>query len=370
MASSLASKPIPLLRVNMPPRERLMPALERVLYSGTVGEGDAVYEFERRLAARVEAPYASAFYSGTAGLHTALLVAGVSPGDEVVSTPITAEPTNMAILHAGGRTVWADIDPRNGNLDPVSVAARITKRTKAIMIVHHGGIPASLDALGQIAADHQIPVIEDAAHAFGARYQGRPVGSHSRFVLFSFQAVKQMTTVDGGMLTLQREEDAYQCRLLRWFGIDRDKTRVNVEAETVGFKYHMNNVAATIGLVSLETIGAAVATIKANGAWYGDALRDIPGLDLCEWEDVAEPSPIWYSILAERRDDLARKLNEAGIEASLLHRRNDHHPVFAESRVPLPGVDEWWRRALHIPCGWWVGDEDRERIASLIRGGW
>jgi perosamine synthetase len=368
--SSRSSDSIPLFKVNMPARDELLPALENVLYSGQIGEGPPVREFEQRFAAWVGAPQASAFYSGTAALHTALLVAGVGPGDDVVTTAMTAEPSNLAIRHAGGQIVWADVDPRNGNLDPASVAERITPRTKAILAVHYGGIPAPIEALGRVAADHGHTLIEDAAHALGARYGGRPLGSHSRFVMFSFQAIKHLTTVDGGMLTLQTEEDRRQCRLVRWFGIDREAPRTEVDVEIVGFKYHMNNLTATIGLVSLETIERVVARHIENGRWFDSALTGVPGLELCSWEEAAEPSYWFYTVLAERCDDLAARLAEHGIGASKVHRRNDLHPVFSSSKAELPGLDAWWERVLHIPCGWWVTDEDRERIASVIRGGW
>jgi len=361
---------IPLHKVFMAPREALMPRLEAVLYGGQISEGEPVAEFERRFAAFIGQDHALSFYSGTAALHIALLLAGVQPGDEVVSTAVTAEPTNLAILHAGGIPVWADVDPRNGNLEPASVRARITPRTRAILVVHYGGVPAPIDAIGAIAREHGLPVIEDAAHALGARYQGALLGGHSDFVMFSLQAIKHLTTVDGGMLTCRNEAARRRGRLLRWFGIDRQAPRLEVDVAEAGFKYHMNNVNATIGLVQLEHVGAAIARHVENGRWLDRALRGIPGLALCEWEAGAEPSYWFYTVLAERRDDLARALAARGIGCSMSHRRNDAHSVFAASRRELPGVDAWSSRMLHIPCGWWVGDAERERIVQALRAGW
>ena len=375
MASSRSSdvaveRSVPLFKVFMPPREALMPALEAVLYSGQIGEGPPVAEFEQRFADRVGAPYAAALSSGTAALHTALLLAGVGPGDEVVTTAMTAEPTNMTILHAGADVVWADVDPRNGNIDPASAAERITARTKAILAVHYGGIPVSLARLTAVAEDAGVPLIEDAAHALGATYGGRPVGTHSRFVVFSLQAIKHMTTVDGGMLTLQRPDDDRRARLVRWFGIDRGATRTEVDVELVGFKYNMNNVAATIGLVALDHIEPVIARHVENGRFFDRELAGADGIELCAWDEAAEPSYWLYTILVERRMELVRLLSEHGIAAGTVHRRNDLHSVFAGSRTELPGLDDFAGRMLHLPCGWWVTDEDREQIVDVLRSGW
>lgn len=347
-----------------------MPRLREVLYSGQISEGPPVYEFERKFGEFVGAPQALSFYSGTAALHAALVLAGVQPDDDVISTAMTAEPTNMAIRHAGARIVWADVDPRNGNLSPESIAERITPRTRAILVVHYGGVPASIRAIRAVAEEHGAPVIEDAAHALGARYGGRLIGSHSEYVMFSFQAIKHMTTVDGGMLTCRQAADLPRGRTFRWFGIDRQAPRTSVDVQTVGYKYHMNNVNATIGLVQLEHIAPILQRHIDNGRYFDQALKGIPGLDLCAWDAEAEPSYWFYTVLVERRDDFARCLAERGIGNSQAHKRNDLHSVFASSRCALPGLDAFYERMIHIPCGWWVSDEDREYIVAAIRKGW
>jgi perosamine synthetase len=227
-----------------------------------------------------------------------------------------------------------------------------------------------LDGIAAVAAEHGLPVIEDAAHALGARYAGRPLGTHSPFVMFSLQAIKHMTTVDGGMLACRAAAAAEHARLVRWFGIDRTAPRTEVDVAEVGFKYHMNNVTATIGLVGLERIGAALGRHVANGRWLDAALAGVDGAELCRWEPAAEPSYWFYTLLVERRDDFIAHLAAHGIAASTVHRRNDAHSVFADSRTALPGLDAFAARMVHIPCGWWVGDEDRERIASVVRAGW
>jgi perosamine synthetase len=361
---------VPLFRVHMPPREVLLPRLEGVLYSGQVGDGDAVRQFEDEFGKFIGNPRALALSSGTAALHTALLLAGAGPGDEVISTAMTAEPTNMAILHTGARPVWADVDPLSGNIAPQSLVDKITPRTKAVMVVHYAGIPVRLREISEIAARHGLPLVEDAAHALGARYDGANIGTHSDYVVFSFQAIKHMTTGDGGMLLCRREEDLPRARRIRWFGIDRTQPRTTVDVCEVGYKYNTNNVVAAIGLAQLQLIQPAIQRHMANGAFYDRALANVPGLRVCEFESVATPAYWIYTVLAERRDDLARRLTECGIECSQVHRRNDLHPVFGDSRCELPGLDEYYRRMLHIPCGWWVTDEQRQYIADCVRAGW
>lgn len=361
---------IPLFRVNMPPAIALMPQLEKVLYSGFIAEGEQVAAFEEKFGRYIGNPWVIAVNSGTAALHVALLLAGVSVGDEVISTPITAEPTNMAIRYAGGRIVWADVDPRNGNVTAEGIAAKITPSTKAVMVVHYGGVPAPLQDIRAVADEHNLPVIEDAAHALGARYGGQPIGRHSEFVMFSFQAIKHLTTVDGGMLACRRAEDARCGRLLRWFGIDRQVERTTLDVAAVGYKYNMNNVTATIGMIQLDHIQQVIDRHVANGRYFDHALQDSDGLETCRWHQAAEPSYWFYTVLVERQADFIRYLEEHGVAASTAHKRNDLHSVFADSRCALPGVDAFYERMVHIPCGWWVSDEDREYIADIIRKGW
>ena len=361
---------IPLFKVFMAPESALLPRLREVLYSGQISEGAPVAEFEQRFGAFVGQPNMLSFYCGTAALHIALLLARAGPSDEVISTAMTAEPTNLAILHAGARVVWADVDARNGNLTAAAIAAKITPRTRAILVVHYGGIPAPMAAIRALAEQHGLAVIEDAAHALGARYGGLPIGSHSEYTMYSLQAIKHLTTVDGGMLACRNPGDLPRGRRLRWFGMDRAAPRTETDVAEVGYKYHMNNVNATIGLVQLEHIGPVIARHIANGKYFDAALRGIPGLELCAWDAAAEPAYWFYTVLAERRYELARRLAERGIGNSLAHQRNDRHSVFAASRCELPGLDRFYGAMLHIPCGWWVDDAAREYIADTLRQGW
>jgi perosamine synthetase len=196
------------------------------------------------------------------------------------------------------------------------------------------------------------------------------IGAHSEYVMYSLQAVKHLTSVDGGMLVCRNPADLPKARRLRWFGIDRAAPRTEIDVAEPGYKYHMNNVTATIGMVQLEHVEPLIERHRQNGRWFDRALAGIPGLELCAWDKAAEPSYWFYTVLAERRDDLSRALSARDIGNSLAHRRNDLHSVFAASRRALPGLERFYSRMLHIPCGWWVGDEDREFIADSLRRGW
>ncbi len=354
----------------MPPRDALLPALEAVLYSGQISEGAPVAAFERHFAEFVGVDQCLSCYSGTAALHVALLLAGVQSGDEVVTTAMTAEPTNLAILHAGAQPVWADVDPTNGNLDVACVAASLSPRTKAIMVVHYGGIPAPLSGLRALARAHGIALIEDAAHALGARYAGREIAHGADFAMFSLQAIKHMTTIDGGMLAVRDSALLPRGRRLRWFGIDRAAPRTEVDVAELGYKYHMNNVTATLGEVQLHHIAPVIARHQANGRFFERALENIPGLEVCRYEAQAEPSYWFFTVLCDDSAGLARHLEAHGIASSKAHRRNDWHSLFATSRRELPGLDRFYARMLHIPCGWWVDDATRDHIVEVIRRGW
>lgn len=360
---------IPLVKVAMPPRDRLMPALEEVLYSGYIAEGDHVYQFEREFAERFRLPVALGMSSGTAALHIALQMSGVGPGDEVISTSMTAEPTNIVILQLGATPVFADIEASGGNLDPNSVRACITPKTKAIVVVHYAGFPARLDELRQVADAHHIPLVEDAAHSLGSSYGRQAIGTIGDFGIFSLQAIKHMTTVDGGVLTLREATRADEARKLRWFGLSRGVPRTEVDITVPGYKYNMHNVAGAIGLAQLATIQPLIDRHISNGRYFDEHVARIPGLNVTQFESKANPSYWLYSILSDDADDVASRLTDAGICASKLHRPNHLHSVFAASRRDLPSLESYYRRLTHIPCGWWVTDEDRERIVHVLRRG-
>ena len=361
---------LPLVKPYIAPRNELIPEIESILYSGYIAEGEAVYEFERQFGTFVNNPYVISLNSGTAALHIALILCGVGPGDEVISTPLTAEPTNVAIKLAGGKVVWADIDPDTGLIDPQSVRSVITEKTKAIILVHYAGMVCNMEEFNKISEEFNIPIIEDAAHALGSSYSGKPIGSVSEYTCFSFQAIKHMTTVDGGILSLKSDEACVKARKLRWFGLDKKVPRLENDISFPGYKYHMNNVNATIGLVQLRHAEDIIKTHISNGKYYDKELPNIPGVTLLKYYNNTEPSYWLYTMKVEKRNQFIERLASDGIMASQLHLRNDRHTVFAESKRELPALDEFYESFVHIPCGWWVTEEDREWVVASIKKGW
>lgn len=367
--SPAAARTIPLFRVGSD--EDSIRLVSDVLRSGWIGEGEKVKEFERLAGDFIGTGHMAAVNSCTSALVLALRLAGAGPGTEVVSTPMTCTATNHAILQLGASIVWADIDPHTGNADPASVESRITERTRAIMVVHWGGIPCDLDALCRIARDRGIPVIEDAAHAFGSEYNGVKIGLHSDFVCFSFQAIKTITTGDGGALVCRTPEHDERARLLRWFGIPRGCGVGDYDIEEFGYKFHMNDIAAAIGIGSMGRLENYLARRRANGLLYGELLRGVPGLEVCR-ERPGDRSAFWLiTLLVERRQDFIAKLASRGIAASPVHLRNDIYTAFRGfPGGELPGVDYFDPRHVSIPVGHWVTEDDVRYVAATIREGW
>jgi dTDP-4-amino-4,6-dideoxygalactose transaminase len=297
-------------------------------------------------------------------------LAGVGEGDEIITTAMTCTATNVPILERGARIVWADIDPLTGNIDPQEVEKKISPKTKAIVVVHWGGYPCDLDELNAIAKKHGVKLIEDAAHAFSASYKGHAVGSHSDFTCFSFQAIKHLTTVDGGALVCRDSEDHKRGKLLRWYGIDREGERSDFRCEAdvaeFGYKFHMNDVAATIGMEQLKHVKSVVDRHQANAAYYNERLGDLKGVKLLNYKPDRESAYWLYTILVDDRLDFMQEMTDAGIVVSQVHSRNDEHTMMKDFRTPLPGVDSFIAKQVSIPVGWWLTEEQREFIADTI----
>jgi perosamine synthetase len=366
---------IPLFKVFQP--DGVDVALRDTLYSGFIAEGEKTATFTRLVADFLGNPYVVATNSCTTALSIAYRLAGVGPGTEVVSTALTCIASNEPILQLGATPVWADVDPRTGMITAETIAPMITPRTRAICVLHKEGDPARLSEILALAHRHGLKVVEDAAHTFGARYNGARIGSQGDFACFSFQAIKHITTGDGGAIACGSEEDYFRARRLKWFGVDREtrppgKTVLNEVPDVAewGFKGNMNDIAATIGIAQMKHVDAILDAFHANGVAYTKLLDGIPGVTLVPRSD-ADYGIYWaYCLLAENRDGLIQKLAEHGVAAGQIHERNDLYAMFRASRRPLPGVDHFDPRELCLPCGWWVTADDRERIADVIRSGW
>lgn len=361
---------IPLVKPYLPRKEQLMPELEKILYSGYIAEGQAVYEFERKLSELLGNPFCISVNSGTAALHIALMLIGVGKNDEVISTALTAEPTNTTIALTGAKVIFADVDIDTGLISPDSIEENITSKTKAIMVVHYAGMVCDMNKINEISQKYNIPVIEDAAHALLSKYDNKYVGNNSAYTCFSFQAIKHLTTVDGGLLLLKNEEEYNRAKKLRWFGLDKTIPRLKSNITEAGYKYHMNNVNATIGLVQLNNLKENVLRYVENGKFFDENLKDINGLTLIPYYENTEPSYWLYTMKVDRRDDFIAMMEKNGVSASPLHLRNDRHSVFEAGDSKLSNLDKFYESFVHIPCGWWLSDEDRENIVNTIRKGW
>ncbi len=367
---------IPLFKPFMP--QSVVAPITETLLSGWIGEGPKVRLFEKALAdyLKVAPEQVISVNSGTSALQLALRLANVGPGDEVISTPMTCAATNEPILLQGALVRWADIDPLTGNISATSIAKSISEKTKAIMIVHWGGYPCDLAEINKIADQHGIPVIEDAAHALGSEYQGQRIGTHSAFVCFSFQAIKTITTVDGGAVICRNPEDAKRGKKLRWFGIDRDARKTEVfweyDIEEPGYKFHMNDVCATIGLEQMKYLPDLLSHQRCNADIYYRELQNIPGLTLPP-RTTDRLSSYWLmTVIVEERNRFVQALKNKGIASSVVHIRNDSYSAFKDATRGdlLAGVDSFTSRMLCIPIGYWVSEEDMALITSTIKQGW
>ncbi len=361
---------IPLFKVFM--SEEAVASSREVLLSGYIGQGPRVDLFEEKLLDWFCSPYILTLNSGTSALHLALRLAGVGTGDEVISTPMTCMATNVPILANGARIVWADINPVTGNICPESVKKRISPRTKAIICVDWAGYPCDLDELQAIAQQHGIKLIEDAAHGFGSQYKGKHVGGIADFTCFSFQAIKHLTTVDGGALVCKNNQDYQRGKLLRWFGINREGPRTDFRCEEdvleYGYKFHMNDVTAAIGLAQLHHVASILKAHRDNAQFFNEKFANISSkkLELLNYKSDRVSSYWLYTIKLENPKAFMSAMKNKGITVSQVHARNDHHTVFKEFKASLAGVDAFVEKQVSIPVGWWLTLEEREYVAQTV----
>lgn len=361
---------IPLFKVFM--ADTAIDQVSRVLYSGYVGEGDEVISFEQDLCAALGVRHLLTTNSGTSALHLAYHMA-VDGRDnaEIITSPITCTATNTPIVNNNAKIVWADVDPVTGNIDPDDVRALIGPRTCAVVMIHWGGNPGKIDAINEIGREHGIKTIEDAAHGLGATYRGIPVGGHSDFVAFSFQAIKHVTSVDGGGLVCKDDADHARGKLLRWYGIDRTiregiDLRCEVDVAEAGYKFHMNNVSAAIGRENLKHLSRILESHRQNAEFYNLAFRGHGKIRTVPTNSDAASAYWLYTIHVDNRDELMKRLLENGIGASKVHSRNDTHTMFERFKRPLPNADAFERTHICIPVGWWLSESDRERVADAV----
>ncbi|MBI4430836.1 MAG: DegT/DnrJ/EryC1/StrS family aminotransferase [Candidatus Omnitrophica bacterium] len=379
MKTSLLEPPAPIeTKRDVPlfwPRvsENAIAAVSETLRTRWIGQGPKVEEVEQKFQTLTGAPYAVSVNSCTSALHLALTLAGVGQGDEVIATPLTCSATNIPILYCGAKAVFADIQENTLNIDPRSIVKKITKRTKAILIVDWAGLPCDMDEIRKIGKAHKLPVVEDAAHSIGGSYKGKPVGTLSDATCFSFQAIKQITSGDGGMLTVLRKDWAKRAKLLRWYGIDREfkgSIYKKFQMHEIGYKYHMNDIAAAILLHQLDELTGILARRRQVVERYRRGLQDVPGLTLAD-SPADRVSGNWlFTIKVARRDDFKAKLASRGVESDLVHIRCDVIPIFGGKRLPLPAMNTVEKKYICIPLNNQLSDDAVDHVIKTIRSGW
>lgn len=346
--------------------------LKEVLYSGYIGEGQKTVDFEKTVEDRFGIRNVLSLNNGTAGLHLAYqMIIDYDPNAEIIASPMTCSATLTPIVANKAKIVWADIDPSTGNIDPYDIEKRITSNTKAIVAVHWGGNPCNMNAINQVAQKYGLKVVEDGAHSLGAKYNGTYVGGISDFTMFSLQAIKHVTSIDGGLLVCKNDKDYARAKLLRWYGIDRSENRevkdlrCELDISEAGHKMHMNDVNAVIGLYNFKHLDEILKKHRENAAYYDNVFLNTPIVPTKV--NPADEAAYWlYTINVNNRDELMEELRNNGVMSSKVHARNDTHSMFKGSLTSLPGVDEFDSKHLCIPVGWWVEKKDREKIAQLV----
>lgn len=358
------------------PQESIDRVVETLKTSWIGGDGPRVKEFEEAVGKIIRNKNVLAVNSGTSALQLALRLAGVA-GGEVITTAMTCFATNAAIVNEGAVPVWVDIDPETGNINPYDIARKIRRKTKAIMVVHWGGSPAEVDFIGKIASIYNLPVIEDAAQALGSEYDRKPIGIHSDFVTFSFQAIKIINTVDGGLLATKNKNDVKRGKILRWYGIDREERKWDERnifweypISEVGYKMQMTDVNASIGLGQFPFLSKHLSHRRRLAKLYEEALAKSSKIKAQKILPKARSNYWMFTVIC---DNLATKLklwkalSKIGVKAEEAHRRNDTYPVFAKYKNgELDGVTHFNDNHLIIPVGHWVSEQKAKEIAAVL----
>lgn len=367
---------IKLFNVHMP--AEIDNIIIEILHSGRLAGGSKVTEFTKLLSEYIGNPYLVPTMEVSSSISLALYMAGVRPGDEVITSPMACLATNEPILNLFAHAVFCDIDPHTASPVLEDVSRKITDKTKALLLFHWAGNPVDMDPLKELAYERGIKVVDDASEALGARYKGRSVGnSKSDYTVFSFYPNRHITTIEGGAISFTEESEWERGRWLARYGMYmptfRDETgEINPKSDIPepGPNSYLNNLNAAIGVEQMKHLPDIVSRHQNNGRYYDDVLKSAEGIELITRTEGSESAYWVYTMLASDRDGLLRKLKQRGISASRVHLRNDHYSCFSSQLVDLPGVAYFQDHVISIPCGWWVTDEDREYIADTIKEGW
>lgn len=373
---------IPLFKVAMNPT--IVQDISGTLLGGNITQGPRVLEFEDQLSIRFQTPFVLTLNSATSGLSLALQLLNLdNTQDIVLASPLTCVATNWPILLKKLKLKWVDVDLKTCNIDLIDLKSKIDSKTKALIFVHWAGNPVNLDEIEEIKKytktrfGHELLVIEDCAHGFGSTWKNDQVlgASHNNIAVFSFQAIKHLTTVDGGAIVLPNKQLYDRAKLLRWFGISREQkvisgdSRLEHDIVEVGTKYHMNDVIAAIGLSNLKIVDSNILKHKLNAAFYENELRDVPELELLT-KVPGTVSASWiftFKILKGSKLKFLEYMRKKNIAVSQVHSRNDTHSCVAQFKTSLPNLDILEKQVISIPVGWWLSLEQLRYIVDTIK---
>ena len=358
-------------------------AVVDVLRSDWLTTGPKVAEFEEAFAAWVGAKHAVSFSSGTAALHGAAFAAGLKPGDEAITTPMTFAATANCVLYQGATPVFADVSTDTLNLDPEQVAARITARTRAVLPVDYAGHPADLDAILELAARHGLIVIEDASHALGAEYRQRRTGGIAHMTVFSFHPVKHLATGEGGMVTTDRADCAEALRRFRNHGISSEARQRQTagqwhyEMVLLGFNYRLTDMACALGLSQLKKLEANLVRRREIAERYSTAFAGLAGVTLPAVR--ADVNPAWhlYPIrlnlekLTADRAQIFRALRAENIGVNVhyipVHRHPYYRDRFGYRGGEYPIAEDAYERLISLPMFHGMSDQDAEDVITAVK---
>jgi len=346
--------------------------VEKVLKSKWINTGEQERLLRQKVSEKFNIPYCVACNNGTAALKASLAVLGVGPGDEVISTPFTFIATNTSILERGATPIFADIRYDTLNIDPESIAAKITARTKAIMCVHYAGNPCDMDKIRKIGRDNDLPIIEDSAHAWGSKYKGRYIGSTGDIICFSLQVVKIVTCGDGGIIATTSEEYYRELKKYVWYGVDKEtKARDSIDPlpdriDILGFKANMNDISAAMGIVGIDHIEEALQRRKEIGERYREELSNCSKIKLLHYPPENTPNYQIFPIHVDNRLKFADYMRERRIMVEVNNRRNDRYSIFGGMQ-DLPVTEQADRDVILIPIHTDLTDSHVERIIETIK---
>ena len=348
-------------------------SVKKVLSGRWIGQGPLVNKFEQKFKSMFgKKKNCLSTGSGTDALHLSYILAGLKKGDEVISPLFTCTATNIPFLYMGVKIKFADIDPYTMNISVDHVKKLITKKTKAIICMHYGGLPCDLDDLQKVANQYKIPLIEDAAHALGATFKNKPIGSISDFTMFSFQAIKHITTADGGMLCIKDKKLINKAKRIRWFGIDREKKQKATwenDIFEIGYKYQMTDLGASVGLEGLKDFKKILKHRKDIFSIYLDKLGNNKNILCVNKEDKKRTHAAWlFTLISRKKDLIQKKLREKKIESNQVHFRNDKYSIFKNMTKgkKFPNMDYAENKYLALPVHHKISKQKAKYIANFI----